>query len=200
MQPFNDAGPSIPVGFTSARWGSLASFGARAVHGHEEDVRHERQQLRRGRRVRRQRAREGGDRRRRERRSASPHFNDQAERYSTGDLRDVYFYPSQLRVTRQRTYQSGELKRLLQGDASGAQAEVSSRGAKLTRTVRLSGCGTQLASLAFGLDSPEACSNHFQLTATALPSNQRHAATPRATLRCPAIVASRVHDRPATSR
>ena len=27
---------------------------------------------------------------------ASPHFNDQAERYSTGDLRDVLLYPAQL--------------------------------------------------------------------------------------------------------
>ena len=69
VQPFNDAAPSIPVGFTSARWGSLASFGARAYHGHEEDVRHERQQLRGGGRVRRPRAREGGHGRRRERRS-----------------------------------------------------------------------------------------------------------------------------------
>ena len=33
VQPFNDAGPSIPVGFTSARWGSLASFGARTYKG-----------------------------------------------------------------------------------------------------------------------------------------------------------------------
>ena len=33
VQPFNDAGPSIPVGFTSAAWGSLASFGARAYPG-----------------------------------------------------------------------------------------------------------------------------------------------------------------------
>jgi len=29
VQPFNDGGPSIPVGFTSSLWGSLASFGAR---------------------------------------------------------------------------------------------------------------------------------------------------------------------------
>ena len=29
VQPFSDSGPSLPVGFTSARWGSLASFGAR---------------------------------------------------------------------------------------------------------------------------------------------------------------------------
>src|SRR5262249_49525371 len=32
-QKFNDAGPSIPVGFTSSRWGSLASFGARTYPG-----------------------------------------------------------------------------------------------------------------------------------------------------------------------
>src|SRR5204862_6846461 len=31
--PFSDAGPSIPVAFTSANWGSLASFGARAYPG-----------------------------------------------------------------------------------------------------------------------------------------------------------------------
>src|SRR5205085_3392669 len=27
VQPFSDAAPSIPVGFTSGNWGSLASFG-----------------------------------------------------------------------------------------------------------------------------------------------------------------------------
>jgi len=30
---FDDAGPSIPVGFPSAQWGSLASFGARPYPG-----------------------------------------------------------------------------------------------------------------------------------------------------------------------
>ena len=33
VQPFDDARPSIPVGFTSSRWGSLASFGARTYPG-----------------------------------------------------------------------------------------------------------------------------------------------------------------------
>ena len=69
VQPFDDARPSIPVGFTSARWGSLASFGARAYPGTKKMVRHQRQQLRRRRRVRRPRAREGGHGGRRERRS-----------------------------------------------------------------------------------------------------------------------------------
>ena len=32
-QPFNDDEPSIPVAFTSSRWGSLASFGARSYPG-----------------------------------------------------------------------------------------------------------------------------------------------------------------------
>ena len=108
VQPFNDAAPSIPVGFTSARWGSLASFGARTYPGHEEDVRHERQQLRRGRRVRRQGAGQGGHRRRRERRPVEQHFNDQAQRYATGDLRDVYFYRAQVDAHAERTYQPGK--------------------------------------------------------------------------------------------
>ena len=40
--PFNDDKPSLPVNFTSSRWGSLASFGARQYPGNKEDVRHKR--------------------------------------------------------------------------------------------------------------------------------------------------------------
>jgi acyl-homoserine-lactone acylase len=39
----------------------------------------------------------------------SKHFDDQAVRYSTGDLREVYFYPSQLRGHAEREYHPGEL-------------------------------------------------------------------------------------------
>jgi acyl-homoserine-lactone acylase len=38
----------------------------------------------------------------------SPHFNDQAQRYASGDLRDVYFYPDQLKGHIERTYHPGE--------------------------------------------------------------------------------------------
>ncbi len=38
----------------------------------------------------------------------SPHFNDQAGRYATGDLREVYFYPEQLEGHTERTYRPGE--------------------------------------------------------------------------------------------
>jgi acyl-homoserine-lactone acylase len=39
----------------------------------------------------------------------SPHFNDQAERYANGRLRDVYFYPAQLEGHSERKYHPGEL-------------------------------------------------------------------------------------------
>ena len=38
----------------------------------------------------------------------SKHFNDQADRYATGNLRDVYFYKSQLEGHTERTYKPGE--------------------------------------------------------------------------------------------
>ena len=37
----------------------------------------------------------------------SKHFNDEAQRYATGDLRDVYFYPSQLKGHTEREYHPG---------------------------------------------------------------------------------------------
>jgi acyl-homoserine-lactone acylase len=37
----------------------------------------------------------------------SPHFNDQGERYATGDLRDVYFYSNQLEGHIEREYHPG---------------------------------------------------------------------------------------------
>jgi len=40
--------------------------------------------------------------------SASPHFNDEAGRYASGNLRDVYFYPDQLNGHTERTYHPGD--------------------------------------------------------------------------------------------
>ena len=39
---------------------------------------------------------------------ASPHFNDEADRYATGNLREVYFRPEQLRGHTARIYHPGE--------------------------------------------------------------------------------------------
>jgi acyl-homoserine-lactone acylase len=108
VQRFDDAGASIPVPFTSSRWGSLASFGARTYPGTRrmygtsgnsfvavvefgKDS------------VRAKAVTAGGE-------SGDPrsrHFNDQAERYAEGRLREVYFYPGQLEGHTERAYHPG---------------------------------------------------------------------------------------------
>ena len=107
VQPFSDAGPSIPVGFTSAQWGSLASFGARTYPGTKRRYGTSGNSfvavVEFGDSVRARAVSAGGE----SGDPRSPHFNDQAVRYSTGNLREVYFYPSQLRGHTERVYQPG---------------------------------------------------------------------------------------------
>ncbi len=38
----------------------------------------------------------------------SPHFDDEAQRYASGDLREVYFCPDQLKGHTERVYRPGE--------------------------------------------------------------------------------------------
>jgi acyl-homoserine lactone acylase PvdQ len=93
VQPFSDAGTSIPVGFTSAVWGSLASFGARPYPGTKKWYGTTGNSfvavVEFGERVR------------------ARAVNDEAQRYSTGDLREVYFYRSQLEGHIERQYHPG---------------------------------------------------------------------------------------------
>lgn len=108
VQTFDDAKPSIPVPFTSAQWGSLASFGAKRWPGTKRyygtlgnsfvAV------VEFGDKVRARAVSAGGE----SGDPASPHFNDQALRYSLGNLRDVYFYPEDVRKHAVRTYRPGE--------------------------------------------------------------------------------------------
>jgi len=108
---FNDAGPSIPVSFTSARWGSLASFGARAYPNTRKWYGSAGNSfvtvVEFGTTVRARAVTAGGE----SGDPASPHFNDQAARYATGDLREVYFYPAQLEGHIERRYMPGETDR-----------------------------------------------------------------------------------------
>ena len=101
---FTDEGASIPVGYPSARWGSLASFGARRYEGTKRyygtsgnsfvavvefgDTVSARAVLTGG---------ESGD-------PSSTHFDDQGARYANGALREVYFYPRQLAGHTEREY------------------------------------------------------------------------------------------------
>jgi acyl-homoserine lactone acylase PvdQ len=107
VQPFNDAGASIPVPFTSATWGSLASFGARAYPGTKKWYGTSGNSfvavVEFGDRVRAKAVTAGGE----SGHPASKHFNDEAKRYATGALRDVYFYPDQLKGHVEREYHPG---------------------------------------------------------------------------------------------
>jgi len=104
VQPFSDAGPSIPVGFTSAVWGSLASFGARAYPGTKKWYGTSGNSfvavVEFGDKVHAKAVTAGGE----SGNPASKHFNDQAERYATGNLREVYFYRDQLKGHTEREY------------------------------------------------------------------------------------------------
>ncbi len=108
VQPFSDAAPSIPVGFTSSLWGSLASFGAHPYPGTKKWYGTSGNSfvavVEFGEKVRAKAVTAGGE-------SGNPssrHFNDQAKRYSTGDLRNVYFYPADLQGHIERQYHPGE--------------------------------------------------------------------------------------------
>jgi acyl-homoserine lactone acylase PvdQ len=107
---FNDAEPSIPVGFPGAGMtGSLASFAARAYNNTKKwygssgnsfvaVVEFGKDS------VRAIAVTAGGE----SGHLGNKHFNDQAERYATGNLRPVYFYKSQLKGHTEREYKPGE--------------------------------------------------------------------------------------------
>ncbi|MET8403367.1 penicillin acylase family protein [Streptomyces sp900116325] len=107
VQEFSDAEPSIPVPFTSSRWGSLASFGAKAYPGTKRYYGTSGNSfvavVEFGPRLRAWAVTAGGV----SGHPDSPHFDDQAERYADGDLRRVYFYPDDLEGHVERRYRPG---------------------------------------------------------------------------------------------
>ncbi|HZZ31875.1 MAG TPA: penicillin acylase family protein [Phenylobacterium sp.] len=104
---FDDAAPSIPVPFASAQWGSLASFGAKRYPDTKKYYGSSGNSfvavIEFGPRIRARAVTAGGE-------SGDPtskHFADEAGRYASGDLREVYFYPDQLAGHTERTYHPG---------------------------------------------------------------------------------------------
>lgn len=105
---FDDAKPSTPVPFTSAKWGSLASFGAHAWPGTKRWYGTSGNSfvavVEFGPRVRAMAVTAGGE-------SGHPgaaHFADEATRYAGGDLRHVYFYDDELPGHVERRYHPGD--------------------------------------------------------------------------------------------
>jgi len=108
VQPFDDARPSLPVGFAPSQWGALASFDSskprktKKIYGSTGNsfiaavdfgpTIHAKALMSGG---------ESGD-------PSSPHFADQALMFSQGRFRDVLFYPEDVRAHAERSYQPGK--------------------------------------------------------------------------------------------
>jgi acyl-homoserine-lactone acylase len=107
VQAPSDAAPSLPVGFTSSHWGSLAAIDGPRYPGVKKRYGSSGNSfvaaIEFGPRVRAVAITAGGE----SGDPASPHFDDQAQRFTTGHLREVYFYPDQLTGHTERTYHPG---------------------------------------------------------------------------------------------
>lgn len=107
VQPFDDARPSVPVGFTSARWGSLAAYGQRTFNNTKRIYGTRGNSfvavVEFGDKVKAKAITAGGQ----SGDPTSPHFNDQAQLYAAGKLRDVYFYPEDIEKHASSQYHPG---------------------------------------------------------------------------------------------
>lgn len=108
VQPFSDDKPSTAAPFTSARWGSLASFGANRYPGTKRFYGNSGNSflaaVEFGPRLRAIAISAGGQ----SGHADSPHFKDQTQRYLDGRLREVLFYPNQLKGQTARRYKPGD--------------------------------------------------------------------------------------------
>jgi acyl-homoserine-lactone acylase len=104
VQPFDDAKPSLPVGFAPSQWGALASFDSskprstKKIYGSVGNSFIAAVEF--GPQVRAKALMSGGasgD-------PSSPHFADQASMFSVGRFRDVYFTAEDLRGHIERRY------------------------------------------------------------------------------------------------
>jgi len=105
---FDDRKPSIPVPFVAGTWGSLAAFyaspGPNTKRWYGRSGNSFVAVVEFGKRVRAVAVTAGGE----SGNPSSPHFDDEATRYASGNLREVYFYPEQLRGHTERTYHPGQ--------------------------------------------------------------------------------------------
>jgi acyl-homoserine-lactone acylase len=105
---FDDALASVAVPFTSAIWGSLASYGAHPYDNTKQWYGTSGNSfvavVEFGDSVRARAVTAGGE----SGDPASPHFADQVDRYASGNLREVYFYPPQRVGHTERVYHPGQ--------------------------------------------------------------------------------------------
>lgn len=104
---FDDKQPSLPVPFASGHWGSLASYGAQRENGTKRYYGSNGNSfvavVEFGPKLRAWAVTAGGE----SGDPASPHFNDQAERYAAGALRPVHFEAADIAQHAVRVYHPG---------------------------------------------------------------------------------------------
>jgi acyl-homoserine-lactone acylase len=104
VQPFDDAKPSLPVGFASSSWGALASFEPSGPHRTKRIYGSEGNSfvaaVEFGPIVRAKAIMSGGE----SGDPASPHFADQAAMFARGQFRDVLFSRDEVQAHAERSY------------------------------------------------------------------------------------------------
>ena len=105
---FDDEAPSIPVGFTTARWGHLAAYGMRGKHDVNRIYGTRGNSfvaaVEFGEKVRAKTILAGGQ----SSDPNSPHFNDQAEMYADGIFKEAAFYREDVEARAEETYKPGK--------------------------------------------------------------------------------------------
>ena len=104
QEEYDDQKASIPVGFTASMWGSLAAFGARTAPNTKKRYGYVGNSfvavVEFGEKVRARSIVTGGS----SSNPASPHFNDQSQRYTAHQFKDVLFYKEDVMRNAERTY------------------------------------------------------------------------------------------------
>jgi acyl-homoserine lactone acylase PvdQ len=104
VQPFDDAKPSLPVGFASSQWGALASFESSGPHTTKKIYGSQGNSfiaaVEFGPTVRAKALMSGGE----SGDPASPHFTDQAQMFARGQFRDVLFSRDEVEAHAERSY------------------------------------------------------------------------------------------------
>jgi len=108
IQKPDDAKPSLPVGFASASWGMLPSYNSRRFEGTRKRYGVSGNSficaVEFGPKIRAKSLLAGGQ----SGDPASPHFKDQAERYTTGTFKEVLFYREEVEKQATKKYRPGE--------------------------------------------------------------------------------------------
>ena len=107
-EKYDDQQPSTPVAFTSAAWGSLASFGARTYPGTKKRYGNVGNSfvavVEFGPRISARSVVTGGQ----SSRPGTSHFTDQAGLYCNGQFKEVRFYPEDVKAHAEKTYSPGQ--------------------------------------------------------------------------------------------